>query len=93
MVQASNLLSEKESKKEKQTTRMGPLTFDMNPKLKEDKHVYLATIDDQAELMHWNYRLSHQPSPSSSNSRLMARSLNVWPRSSLLHALDASLVP
>jgi hypothetical protein len=34
-VQASNLSSEKESKEEKQTTRMGPLTFDVNPKLKE----------------------------------------------------------
>jgi hypothetical protein len=29
-VQASNLLSEKESKEVKQTTRMGPLTFNMN---------------------------------------------------------------
>ncbi len=32
--------------KEKQTKRMGPLTFDINPKLEEDKHVYLATVDD-----------------------------------------------
>jgi hypothetical protein len=59
MIQTSNLLSEKESVEEKQTTRMGPLTFDVNPKLKEDKHVYLATIDDQAKLMRWHYRLGH----------------------------------
>jgi hypothetical protein len=59
MVQASNLLSEKESKRETQTTRMGPLTFDVNPQLKEDKHVYLAAVDDQAKLMRWHYRLGH----------------------------------
>jgi hypothetical protein len=47
-VQASNLLSEKGNKEEKQTTRMGPLTFDVNPELKEDKHVYLAVVDNQA---------------------------------------------
>ncbi len=58
-VQASNLSSEKESEEEKQTTRMGPLTFDVNPKLEEDKHVYLAAVDNQAKLMHWHYRLSH----------------------------------
>ncbi len=34
-VQASNLLSEKGDKEEKQTTKMGPLTFDVNPELKE----------------------------------------------------------
>jgi hypothetical protein len=55
-VQASNLLSEKESKKETQTTRMGPLTFNV---LEEDKHFYLAPVDDQAKLMHWHYRLGH----------------------------------
>ncbi len=38
---------------------MGPLTFDVNPKLKEDKHVYLAAVDDQAKLMRWHYRLGH----------------------------------
>ncbi len=59
MVQASNLLSEKESKEEKPTTRMGPLTFDINSELKEDKHVYLATVNNQAELMRWHYRLGH----------------------------------
>jgi hypothetical protein len=59
-VQASNnLSSEKESKEEKQTTRMGPLTFDVNPKLEEDKHVYLAAVDDQAKLMCWHYCLGH----------------------------------
>jgi hypothetical protein len=58
-VQASNLSSEKGDKEEKQTTRMRPLTFDVNSELKEDKHVYLATVNDQAELMHWHYRLGH----------------------------------
>jgi hypothetical protein len=58
-VQASNLLSEKGDEEEKQTTRMGPLTFDVNPKLKEDKHIYLAAVNDQAELMHWHYRIGH----------------------------------
>jgi hypothetical protein len=61
-VQASNLLSEKGDKEEKQTTRMGPLTFDANPELdKEDKHVYLAAVDDQAKLMRWHYCLGHLP--------------------------------
>jgi hypothetical protein len=36
-----------------------PLTFDVNPELKEDKHVYLAAVDDQAELMCWHYHLGH----------------------------------
>ena len=45
-VQVSNLLSEKGDKEEKQTTRMGPLTFNVNPKLEEDKHIYLAAVDD-----------------------------------------------
>jgi hypothetical protein len=58
-VQASNLLSEKRDKEEKQTMRMGPLTFNVNPKLKEDDHVYLAAVDDQAKLMRWHYRLGH----------------------------------
>ncbi len=58
-VQASKLLSEKGDKEEKQITRMGPLTFDINPKLEEDKHVYLASVNDQAELMRWHYRLGH----------------------------------
>ncbi len=58
-VQASNLLSEKESKMETQTTRMGPLTFDLNPQLEEDRHVYLSTADDQAILMRWHYCLGH----------------------------------
>jgi hypothetical protein len=58
-VQASNHSSEKECKEEMQTTRMGPLTFNMNPKLEEDKHVYLAAVDNQAKLMHWHYRLGH----------------------------------
>ena len=40
---------------------MGPLTFDVNPKLDEDKHVYLTAVDNQAELMRWHYRLGHLP--------------------------------
>jgi hypothetical protein len=52
-IQTSNLLSEKESEEEKQTTRMGPLTFDVNPELEEDKHIYLATVNNQAKLMVW----------------------------------------
>ena len=58
-VQASNLLSEKGDKEEKQTTRMGPLTFYVNPKLEEDKHVYLAAVNSQAKLMCWHYCLGH----------------------------------
>jgi hypothetical protein len=58
-VQASNLLSEKGDKEEKQTTRMGPLTFDVDPELEEDEHIYLATVDNQAELMRWHYHLGH----------------------------------
>jgi hypothetical protein len=59
MVQASNLSSEKADKEEKQTTRIGPLTFNVKPKLKKDKNVYLAAVDDQAEIMRWHYRLGH----------------------------------
>jgi hypothetical protein len=39
--------------------RMGPLTFDVNPELEEDKHVYLAAVNNQAKLMRWHYRLGH----------------------------------
>ncbi len=38
---------------------MGPLTFDVNPEIEDDKHVYLAAVDNQADLMRWHYRLSH----------------------------------
>ena len=58
-VQANNLLSGKGDKEEKETARMGPLTFEVNPELEEDKHVYLAAVDNQAKLMCWHYRLSH----------------------------------
>jgi hypothetical protein len=58
-VQASNLLSVKGNKEEKQTTRIGLLTFEINPELKEDEHVYLAAVDNQAELMRWHYPLGH----------------------------------
>ncbi len=50
-VQVSNLSSEKGDKDEKETTRMGLLTFDVNLELEEDKHVYLTAVDDQAKLM------------------------------------------
>ncbi len=58
-VQASNLSSGKGDKEEKETTRMGPLTFAINPKLEEDEHVYLAAVNDQAKLMRWHYHLGH----------------------------------
>jgi hypothetical protein len=58
-VQANNLSSEKGDKEEKETTRMGPLTFDVNPELEEDKHVYLAAVNNQAKLMRWHYHLGH----------------------------------
>jgi hypothetical protein len=58
-VKASNLLSEKGDKEEKETTQMEPLTLDVNPKLEEDEHVYLAAVDNQAKLMRWHYRLGH----------------------------------
>ncbi len=58
-VQASNSSLGKGDKEEKQTTRMGPLTFDVNPKLEEDKHVHLAAVDAQAKLMRWHYCLGH----------------------------------
>ncbi len=38
---------------------MGPLTFDVNPELEEDKHIYLTAAANQAEPMHWHYRLGH----------------------------------
>jgi hypothetical protein len=47
-VQTSNLLSGKESKTEMQMTRMGPLTFNVDPQLEEDEHVCLSAADDQA---------------------------------------------
>jgi hypothetical protein len=38
---------------------MGLLTFDVNPELEDNKHVYLAAVDNQAKLMRWHYRLGH----------------------------------
>ncbi len=58
-MQVNNLLSGKGDKEEKETTRMGPPTFNVNPKLEEDKHIYLAAVDNQAKLMRWHYRLGH----------------------------------
>jgi hypothetical protein len=46
MVQTSNFSSEKESKTEMQMTRVGPLTFNVNPQLEEDEHLYLIAADD-----------------------------------------------
>ncbi len=89
MIQASNLLSETENKEEKQTTRLGPLTFDVNPKVEEDKHIYLAAIDNQAKLMHWHYRLGHLAFSKLKQLALTARSLDDWPWSSLLLARDS----
>ncbi len=85
-VQASNLSSEKKSEEEKQTIRMGPLIFDVNPKLEEDKQVKLAAVDDQAKLMYWHYHLGHL---AFSKLKQLAKSLNNWPRSSLLPVRDA----
>jgi hypothetical protein len=45
------------------STRMNALTFDPNPPLKEDKEFYLASNDDQAKLMQWNYWLGHLSFP------------------------------
>jgi hypothetical protein len=58
-MQASNLSSGKADKEEKETTRMGPLTFDVNSKFEDNKHVYLAAVDNQAKLMSWHYRHYH----------------------------------
>ncbi len=58
-VQASNLSSVKGDMEEKQITRMGPLTFNVNPELEVDERVYLAAVDNQAKLMRWHYRLGH----------------------------------
>jgi hypothetical protein len=58
-IQTSNFSSKKESVEERQTTRMEPLTFDVNPKLKEDEHIYLTTVENQAKLMRWHYCLGH----------------------------------
>ncbi len=59
MVQASKLLSEKESETEMQMTRMGLPTFSLNPQLKEDEHIHFSTADDQTKLMCWHYHLGH----------------------------------
>jgi hypothetical protein len=58
-VQANNLSSEKGDKEEKQTTRMGPLTFEVNPELEDKEHVYLSAVNDQAKLMRWQYCHGH----------------------------------
>jgi hypothetical protein len=58
-VQENNLSSEMGDKEEKQTTRMGLLTFDVNPELENNEQVYLAAVDNQAKLMCWHYRLGH----------------------------------
>jgi hypothetical protein len=91
-VQASNLLSGKGDKEEKETTRMGPLTFDVNHMLEKDKHVYLDVVDNQAKLMHWHYRLGHlsftKLKQLALNGEIPWRLVKV---NSLLPAQDASL--
>ncbi len=86
-------MSEKESKTKTQTTRMGPLTFDVNPQLEEDKHVYLSATDDQAKLMHWYYRLGHLAFFKLKRLAVNGKSLDLQPRLSLPPVQDTSLVP
>ena len=44
-----------EDGQETETTRIGPLTFDPTPQLKDDEqHQHVAT-NDQAELMRWHH--------------------------------------
>ncbi len=72
---------------------MGPLTFNVNPKLEEDKHVYLATVNNQAKLMRWHYHLGHLAFSKLKQLSLKGKISKDWPRSSLLPAQDAFLVP
>jgi hypothetical protein len=50
---------QKRETRKRSKQQMGPLTFDVNPELEEDEHVYLAAVDNQAKLMRWHYRLGH----------------------------------
>jgi hypothetical protein len=62
MVKTSNVTFPFEGAVEEEpdtSTRLGALTFDPSPPLKEDKEFQLATAGDQAELMRWHYRLGH----------------------------------
>jgi hypothetical protein len=51
----------RETRRRSRQQGWGHSPFEINPKLEEDKHVYLAAVDDQAELMHWHYHLGHLP--------------------------------
>jgi hypothetical protein len=93
-VKVCNLSSAKESNKTAtQTTRMGPLTFNHNPQLKEDEHIYLSADDDQAELMQWHYHLGHLSFSKLKQLALNGKSLDALPRSSLPPVQDAFLAP
>jgi hypothetical protein len=55
-----NDASEGDHAREPETiTRMQALTFNPSPPLEEEEEYQLAAADDQAELMHWHYRLGH----------------------------------
>jgi hypothetical protein len=49
----------KETRKRKKPQGWDRLPFDVNPKLEDNEHIYLAAVDDQAKLMRWHYHLSH----------------------------------
>jgi len=44
-----------------ESIRRGSLTFDPNPAEAKEEDSPLSAADDQAELMHWHYRLGHLP--------------------------------
>jgi hypothetical protein len=92
-LQASNLSSGKGDKEEKQTTRMGLLTFEVDPELEEDEHVYLAAVDDQAKLMRWHYRLGHLSFAKLKQLALNGEIPRRLARSNPRPARDAFLVP
>jgi hypothetical protein len=59
---ASNVTSPSEGAAEEEpitSTRLGALTFNPSPPLKEDEEFQLAAADDQEELMRWHYHLGH----------------------------------
>jgi hypothetical protein len=68
---------------------MGPLTFDLNPQLEEDKQSPLVLLMTKWSSCDGITTLAIFPSPSSSSLLSTARSLGVLPRSSLLPAFGA----
>jgi hypothetical protein len=63
------------------------LTFDVNPELEDNKHIYLAAVDDQAELMRWHYHLGHL-----SFAKLKQLALNgEIPRATLLDGIPLAI--